>query len=62
MKTFKNMFFQRTFDESLGKIITKLSILVATSSGIQDEHFKRCLTSSGYRDCCITTAEQSVSL
>jgi len=40
MKTFKNMFFQRTFDESLGKIIKKLNTPVATSSGIQDEHFK----------------------
>jgi hypothetical protein len=34
------MFFQRTFDESLGKIITKLNIPVATSSGIQDGHFE----------------------
>jgi len=40
MKTFKNMFFQRTFDESLGKIISKLNIPVATSTVIQDEHFK----------------------
>lgn len=40
MKTFKNMFFQRTSDESLRKIIKELNIPVVTSSGIQDEHFK----------------------
>jgi len=40
MKTFKNVFFQRTFDESLGKIISKLNKPVAASSGIEDEHFK----------------------